>query len=83
MNLNERASGVLLHISSLPGPHGIGDLGPTSLHFIDWLAGCGQTVWQLLPTTPIGPGDSPYQSVSAKQPICWKRALRKHCVPVR
>ena len=65
MNLNERASGVLLHISSLPGPHGIGDLGPTSLHFIDWLAGCGQTVWQLLPTTPIGPGDSPYQSVSA------------------
>ncbi|MBH9575325.1 4-alpha-glucanotransferase [Inhella proteolytica] len=65
MNLNQRASGVLLHITSLPGPHGIGDLGPSALHFVDWLESAGQRVWQLLPTTPIGPGDSPYQSVSA------------------
>ena len=65
MNLHQRASGVLLHITSLPGPHGIGDFGPEAYHFVDWLQSCGQTVWQLLPTTPIGPGDSPYQSVSA------------------
>lgn len=65
MDLNQRASGVLLHITSLPGPHGIGDLGPSARHFADWLQGAGQRLWQLLPTTPIGPGDSPYQSVSA------------------
>ena len=65
MNLNERRAGVLLHLTSLPGPHGIGDLGPDAFHFVDWLASAGQRVWQLLPTTPIGPGDSPYQSLSA------------------
>ena len=65
MNLNQRRAGVLLHITSLPGPHGIGDLGPEAHHFVDWLAAAGQTIWQVLPTTPIGPGDSPYQSVSA------------------
>jgi 4-alpha-glucanotransferase len=65
MNLHQRSAGVLLHITSLPGPHGIGDLGPAARHFVDWLVSAGQRVWQLLPTTPIGPGDSPYQSVSA------------------
>ncbi|MEK8049598.1 4-alpha-glucanotransferase [Ideonella sp. DXS22W] len=65
MNLHQRASGVLLHITSLPGPHGIGDFGPAARHFVDWLASCGQRIWQWLPTTPIGPGNSPYQSVSA------------------
>jgi 4-alpha-glucanotransferase len=65
MNLHERSAGVLLHITSLPGPHGIGDFGPDAYHFVDWLAAAGQRVWQLLPMTPIGPGDSPYQSVSA------------------
>lgn len=65
MDLNQRASGVLLHVTSLPGPHGSGDFGPGACHFADWLAGAGQKVWQWLPTTPIGPGDSPYQSVSA------------------
>lgn len=65
MNLQQRASGVLLHITSLPGPHGIGDFGPDAFGFVDWLQGCGQRLWQWLPTTPIGPGDSPYQSVSA------------------
>jgi len=63
--LGSRASGVLLHITSLPGPHGIGDFGPAAFHFVDWLAGAGQSVWQTLPLTPIGPGNSPYQSVSA------------------
>lgn len=65
MKLPARASGVLLHPTSLPGPHGIGDLGPEAYHFVDWLHGAGQRLWQWLPTTPIGPGDSPYQSVSA------------------
>jgi len=65
MNLHQRAAGVLLHVTSLPGPHGIGDFGPEAFHFVDWLQSCGQSVWQLLPVAPIGPGDSPYQSVSA------------------
>jgi 4-alpha-glucanotransferase len=65
MDLNQRASGVLLHITSLPGPHGVGDFGPDAYHFVDWLVSAGQKLWQLLPMTPIGPGDSPYQSVSA------------------
>ena len=65
MNLNQRAAGVLLHLTSLPGPHGIGDFGPGAYHFADWLQAAGQRLWQWLPTTPIGPGDSPYQSVSA------------------
>ena len=65
LDLNQRASGVLLHITSLPGPHGIGDLGPAAYHFVDWLKSAGQRLWQLLPMTPVGPGNSPYQSVSA------------------
>ncbi|NBX96282.1 MAG: 4-alpha-glucanotransferase [Betaproteobacteria bacterium] len=65
MDLTQRTSGILLHITSLPGPHGIGDFGPDAQRFVDWLASAGQTVWQWLPTTPIGPGNSPYQSVSA------------------
>lgn len=63
--LSRRTSGVLLHITSLPGPHGSGDLGACARHFIDWLAAAGQTLWQILPLTPAGPGNSPYQSVSA------------------
>jgi 4-alpha-glucanotransferase len=65
MDLTRRTAGVLLHVTSLPGPHGIGDFGPSALHFVDWLAASGQGLWQWLPTTPVGPGDSPYQSVSA------------------
>jgi 4-alpha-glucanotransferase len=65
IDLTQRRSGVLAHITSLPGPHGIGDFGPAAFAFVDWLHSAGQTLWQWLPTTPIGPGDSPYQSVSA------------------
>jgi 4-alpha-glucanotransferase len=65
MEIPQRSSGVLLHITSLPGPHGIGDFGPAAYKFVDWLASAGQSLWQWLPTTPIGPGNSPYQSVSA------------------
>ena len=60
-----RASGVLLHPTSLPGPHGSGDLGPAAYHFIDWLKSAGQTLWQMLPLGGIGPGNSPYMSSSA------------------
>ncbi len=63
--LEKRSSGVLLHVTSLPGPHGIGDFGIESRNFVDWLVAAGQSVWQWLPTTPIGPANSPYQSVSA------------------
>jgi 4-alpha-glucanotransferase len=63
--LNQRSAGVLLHVTSLPGPNGIGDLGTEAYRFVDWLQSAGQTLWQWLPTTPVGPGDSPYQSPSA------------------
>ncbi|HEX7690388.1 MAG TPA: 4-alpha-glucanotransferase [Burkholderiaceae bacterium] len=65
MDLHQRCAGVLLHATSLPGPHGIGDFGPAAFRFVDWLVAAGQRVWQLLPTAPIGPANSPYQSVSA------------------
>jgi 4-alpha-glucanotransferase len=60
-----RASGVLLHPTSLPGPHGSGDFGPEAYHFVDWLEAAGQQLWQLLPLAGIGPGNSPYMSNSA------------------
>jgi 4-alpha-glucanotransferase len=60
-----RASGILLHPTSLPGRFGIGDLGPAAYHFVDWLAAAGQSYWQLLPLSPTGYADSPYQGLSA------------------
>lgn len=75
MDLNQRSAGVLLHITSLPGPHGVGDFGPAAFRFVDWLESAGQRIWQLLPTTPIGPGDSPYQGVSAFAGSPWMVAL--------
>lgn len=75
MDLNQRIAGVLLHPTSLPGPHGAGDFGPAAYRFVDWLAGAGQRLWQMLPITPIGPGDSPYQGVSAFAGNQWLVAL--------
>ncbi|HEY3837466.1 MAG TPA: 4-alpha-glucanotransferase [Bryobacteraceae bacterium] len=60
-----RSSGILLHPTSLPGPYGIGDLGPEARRFVDFLAAAGQTLWQVLPLGPTGYGDSPYQCFSA------------------
>jgi 4-alpha-glucanotransferase len=60
-----RSSGILLHPTSLPGPFGIGDLGPEARRFAGWLADAGQTLWQVLPLGPTGFGDSPYQCFSA------------------
>lgn len=67
MMAGKRSSGVLLHISSLPGRHGLGDLGFQAHAFIDFLAASGQSVWQILPLSPTNPGagNSPYSSYSA------------------
>lgn len=58
-------SGILLHPTSLPGPYGIGDLGPRAFRWLDFLAEGGLGWWQVLPLGPTGYGDSPYQSFSA------------------
>lgn len=60
-----RSSGILLHPTSLPGPFGIGDLGPEAYAFADFLESAGQSVWQVLPLGPTGYGDSPYACYSA------------------
>ena len=60
-----RESGILMPVSSLPGPYGIGCFGKAALEFVDFLAEAGQTIWQILPLSPTGYGDSPYQSCSA------------------
>jgi 4-alpha-glucanotransferase len=60
-----RASGVLLHITSLPSPYGIGDMGPQAFAWVDRLHEAGQSWWQALPFGPTGYGDSPYQALSS------------------
>jgi 4-alpha-glucanotransferase len=60
-----RASGVLLHVASLPSPYGIGDVGPAALAWVDRLRAAGQSWWQALPLGPTGYGNSPYQSLSS------------------
>ncbi|MFN2297331.1 MAG: 4-alpha-glucanotransferase [Anaerolineales bacterium] len=59
-----RRAGILLHPTSLPGPFGIGDLGPSAYRWVDFLADSGLTLWQVLPLAPTGFGDSPYQCLS-------------------
>lgn len=61
----KRGSGILLAISSLPGRFGIGTLGEGARKFVDWLEQSGQAYWQILPISPTGFGDSPYQAFSA------------------
>src|SRR5687767_15695337 len=61
----KRASGVLLHPTSLPGPYGVGDIGPSAYLWVDTLARAKQSWWQILPLGPTGYGDSPYQCFSA------------------
>ena len=60
-----RASGILMHITSLPSAYGVGTMGKEAYRFIDFLEKSGQHYWQILPVTPTGFGDSPYQSCSA------------------
>ena len=59
-----RKSGILMHISSLPGPYGVGSMGKPAYDFVDFLVAAGQSYWQILPLNPTGYGDSPYQSFS-------------------
>lgn len=67
VKMKQRGSGILLHISSLPSPYGIGDLGPVSCRFVDFLAATGQKYWQILPLSVTDPAhdDNPYHSISA------------------
>ena len=64
MNILPRESGVLLHISSLPGPYGLGDIGPEAFHFVDVLHEMGQSLWQILPLCDTGSSICPYITVS-------------------
>ena len=59
-----RQAGVCLHITALPGPYGIGEIGPSAFEFIDAMREMQLTVWQFLPTGPTAYGDSPYQPLS-------------------
>jgi 4-alpha-glucanotransferase len=63
--VSSRSAGILLHVSSLPGPYGIGDLGPAAHAWVETLVRAGQSWWQVLPLGPTGYGDSPYQCFSA------------------
>lgn len=65
--MNKRGSGILLHITSLPSPYGIGDFGPDAYRFVDFLSASGQGFWQILPLNPTSVvlGNSPYSSYSA------------------
>ena len=60
-----RESGILMHITSLPGAYGIGTMGKRAYEFVDFLEAAGQSCWQILPLNPTGFGDSPYQAFSA------------------
>ena len=76
-NFHRRSSGILMHVTSLPGPHGCGDLGSEARRFVDFLAEAGQTWWQLLPVGPPGraPAFSPYDSASAFAGSPWLVSL--------
>ena len=59
-----RSNGILMHLSSLPSPYGIGSMGKPAHDFVDYLVEAGQSYWQMLPICPTSYGDSPYQSFS-------------------
>lgn len=65
VEVGSRDCGILLHLTSLPGPHGIGDMGESACRFIDFLQAGRQKYWQMLPLNPPGKGDSPYNAFSA------------------
>ena len=60
-----RSSGVLMHVTSLPSPYGIGDVGPAAYAWVDRLHDAGQRWWQALPLGPTGHGNSPYSALSS------------------
>src|SRR5882757_3648543 len=61
----QRLSGILLHVTSLPSYGGVGDLGPAAYAFVDFLQQAKQRLWQVLPLSPTGYGSSPYSALSA------------------
>ena len=63
--MSQRASGILLHLTSLSNPYSIGDLGPAATAFVDFMVESGQRWWQMLPIGPAGENNSPYRSLSA------------------
>jgi 4-alpha-glucanotransferase len=73
--LGKRRAGILAHLTSLPGPHGHGDLGPSAFAFVDFLAAAGQSAWQMLPVSPPGYGASPYDSPSTNAGSQWLVSL--------
>jgi 4-alpha-glucanotransferase len=77
-DFQRRSSGVLMHLTCLPGPHGSGDLGPDARRFVEFLEAAGQTWWQVLPVGPPGraPGFSPYDSASAFAGSPWLISLQ-------
>ncbi len=79
-----RASGILLHPTSLPGRFGIGDLGDAAYRFVDFLAAGGQQYWQIMPLGPTSYGDSPYQALSALAGnpllISLERLIEERCL---
>src|SRR5260370_2899184 len=84
----QRASGILLHPTSLPSRGGIGDFGPSAYAFADFLASARQGLWQVLPLGPLGYGNSPYSSTSAfaGNPLLislWRLAVRGWSEPAR
>ena len=64
-----RRAGILLHMTSLPSPGGIGTMGKTARQFVDFLNASGVSIWQMLPVGPTGYGESPYQSTSISPAI--------------
>lgn len=64
LRLGDRTAGILLHLASLPGPHGNGGLGPDARRFVDFLRDAGLAWWQMLPVHPVGSGNSPYSALS-------------------
>ena len=89
-NMKKRQSGVLMHISSLPGAYGIGSFGQSAYDFVDFLVRTKQRYWQILPLGTTSYGDSPYQSFSAFAgnthfidldiwwgKVCWKEVILK------
>lgn len=71
-----RCAGILLHPSSLPGPHGTGSLGAEARDFVDWMGSCGATLWQVLPLVPPGAGWSPYATTACLAGNPWLIDLR-------
>lgn len=75
--MSDRVAGILLHPTSLPGPWGVGDLGPTAVGFLDWAQSAGVRLWQVLPLNPSAAANSPYSTLSAFALDPWLISLER------